>query len=90
MNNQRVSNEVGLCVIRRENEDIESLIKRFKKKVTKNGIFRELKLKSFYEKPSEKNKRKRIEARARLKKEESKMEKIKRRFKKNEDDSGKK
>jgi small subunit ribosomal protein S21 len=89
MNNPNI-NEFGLVVVRRENEDIESLLKRFKKKVTKNGIFRELKLKSFYEKPSVLKKRKKIEAMARLRKEQLKLEKIKRRYKKNEDDSSKK
>lgn len=66
----------GTMVIRREDEDIESLIKRFKKKVNRSGILRELKIKSFYEKPSVKLKRKINEARSRRLKDQIKLEKI--------------
>lgn len=76
----------GTVVYVRDNEDIESLIKRFKKKVNRSGILRELKIKSAYEKPSEYKKRKRNEARLRLIKDKLKLEKIKKKGgKKNED-----
>jgi small subunit ribosomal protein S21 len=74
----------GIVVVPRENEDIESLIKRFKKKVNHSGILRDVKIKSHYEKPSEFKKRKRNEARVRLIKEQLKLEKTKRRVKPNE------
>lgn len=43
--------------------NIEKAIKALKRQLQKEGLFREIKKRSFYEKPSEKEKRKRIEAR---------------------------
>ncbi|UCF87376.1 MAG: 30S ribosomal protein S21 [Nitrospiraceae bacterium] len=43
--------------------NIEKAIKALKRQLQKDGLFREIKKRSFYEKPSEKEKRKRIEAR---------------------------
>jgi small subunit ribosomal protein S21 len=43
--------------------DIEKAIKILKRQIQKEGLFKEIKKRSFYEKPSEKEKRKRIEAR---------------------------
>lgn len=43
--------------------NIEKAIKVLKRQLQKEGLFREIKKRSFYEKPSEKEKRKRIEAR---------------------------
>jgi len=65
-------NESGLTVIKKGYEDIESLLKRFKRKVTKSGILKDLRYKEFYEKPSVKQTRKSREARKRLKKDQSK------------------
>ena len=42
----------------RENENIESALKRFKKKIQKAGILSEIKRRERYEKPSVKRKRK--------------------------------
>jgi small subunit ribosomal protein S21 len=77
----------GIQVVRRENEDIESLIKRFKKKVNRSGILIDVKRNAFYEKPSVAKKRKRNEAKVRREKEEQKL-KLKRSFAKNEKNSG--
>ena len=41
----------------RENENIESALKRFKKKIQKAGILSEIKRRERYEKPSVKRKR---------------------------------
>ena len=49
----------------RENENIESALKRFKKKIQKAGILSEIKRRERYEKPSVKIKRKSEEARKR-------------------------
>ena len=49
----------------RENENIESALKRFKKKIQKAGILSEIKRRERYEKPSVKRKRKSEEARKR-------------------------
>ncbi len=48
--------------------DIENALKSLKRQLQKDGLFREIKQRSFYEKPSVKEKRKRREAlRKRLK-----------------------
>lgn len=49
----------------RENENIESALKRFKKKIQKAGILSEIKRRERYEKPSVKRKRKSEAARKR-------------------------
>lgn len=49
----------------RENESIESALKRFKKKIQKAGILSEIKRRERYEKPSVKRKRKSEAARKR-------------------------
>lgn len=43
--------------------DIEKAIKLLKRQLQRDGLFKELKNRSFYEKPSEKEKRKQREAR---------------------------
>lgn len=43
--------------------DIEKALKLLKRQLQKDGLFKELKNRSFYEKPSEKQKRKQREAR---------------------------
>ena len=49
----------------RDNEPIESAIRRFKKQCDKAGILQELKKREHYEKPSARRKRKMIAARKR-------------------------
>ena len=49
----------------RENENIESALKRFKKKIQKAGILSEIKRRERYEKPPVKRKRKSEAARKR-------------------------
>lgn len=51
-----------------DNESIDAAIKRFRKKCERDGINRELKKRSFYEKPSLKKKRKRESAKRKLEK----------------------
>ena len=58
--------EIGICVVARGNEDIESLIRRFKKKVNKSGILKDLRKKEYYDKPSMAKRKKAAEARKRL------------------------
>lgn len=43
--------------------DVERALKILKRELQKDGLFREIKNRSFYEKPSEKEKRKQREAR---------------------------
>lgn len=54
--------EIGICIIPRPGEDFEIVIRKFRRKVIKSGIFKELRKKSYYSKPSVKKKRKRDEA----------------------------
>ena len=51
---------VNVEVFARRNEDIERLIKRFSKKVRREGIIEECKERMYYEKPSRKKRRKKI------------------------------
>jgi small subunit ribosomal protein S21 len=64
--------EVGICIVKRDGEDIESMIKRFKKKVNKSGILKDLKRKSQFDKPSIARRKKENEARRRLEREKRK------------------
>ena len=48
--------------------DIEKALKILKRELQKEGLFKEIKQRSFYEKPSEKEKRKQREARKKRRK----------------------
>ncbi len=50
----------------RDGESFESLMKRFRKVLSKDGIMQDLKRIQFYEKPSEKRKKELMAARRRL------------------------
>lgn len=50
----------------RENESFEQALRRFKRKCEKAGILSEIKKRQHYEKPSERRKRKLIQARKKL------------------------
>lgn len=52
----------------RENEPIESALKRFKRECDRAGIMQEIKRREYYESPSMKRKRKFQEARRKMKK----------------------
>jgi small subunit ribosomal protein S21 len=69
------SREIGVCVITRESESIESLLKRFKRKVIKSDILKDCKRTTEYVKPSVEKRRKSLEARRRKIKEQLKLEK---------------
>lgn len=58
----------------RQNESIESLLKRFKKSVDNSGVLSTLKRYEYYEKPSVKRKRKQAAARKRALKQAKKRE----------------
>ena len=57
----------------KKDEDINRAIKRFKRKVEKEGIMKELKRRRYYLKPSERKKEKRIAAAKRRRKVENRM-----------------
>ncbi len=46
----------------RAGENIQQMVKRFKKMCEKEGLIRDIKRNGYYEKPSEKNRRKRIKS----------------------------
>ena len=73
------SEQSGICVVRRKGEDPDALIKRFRKKYSKSGISRELRERMYYEKPSDKKRRKRAQAIRLQKKEEEKLEQMRER-----------
>ena len=70
----------GICVVRRKNESDDELIKRFRKKYSKSGIARELKERMAYQKPSEKKRRKRMQAQRLREKEEEKLQLMRERY----------
>jgi small subunit ribosomal protein S21 len=53
--------------------NIEKAMKILKRKLIKEGLFKELKSRRYYEKPSERRKRKEKESRKKLRKEEARM-----------------
>jgi small subunit ribosomal protein S21 len=60
----------------RENEPIESALRRFKRKCEKSGILSEVRRRQAFEKPSERKKRKAVAARKKLLKRLSKERKV--------------
>lgn len=70
----------GICVVRRDDENTEDVIKRFRKKFSKSGLIKELREKLYYEKPSDKKRRKRLEAERERILEEEKQRKLKDKF----------
>lgn len=55
--------------------NIDKAMKILKRKLIKEGLFKELKLRRYYEKPSEKKKRKLKESLKKIRKEEARMKK---------------
>jgi len=51
-----------------KNDNVEQALRALKKKLQREGVFRQLKIKSHYEKPSEKKKREKDENTRRVKK----------------------
>lgn len=74
--------KVGICVVRRKGETFEELMKRFRKKYSKSGIAKEFHDKMYYEKPSDKRRRKRAQSIRLLEREAKKAEELKQKRKK--------
>jgi len=66
---------VGISVHLRKGESVESLIKRFKRKVGKSGILKEVRDRTEYLKPSVKRRKKSNDSRKRDEKDRLKVEK---------------
>ena len=58
-------------VVRERSENIESLLRRFKRKCNREGLSRDIKRKSYYEKPTERRRRKERERERAIRKAES-------------------
>ena len=69
------SKEKGITVIKRESESIESLLRRFKRKVNKSEILKEARDRMEYLKPSVAKRKKKTEARKRNERDHAKIEK---------------
>jgi len=70
----------GICVVRKKNESVEDLLKRFRKKYSKSGIAKELRDRMYFEKPSKKRRRKRAQAQRLREKEEEKLREMHKRY----------
>lgn len=58
------------------NESIESLIKRFNRKVIASGVIKECRARQAFEKPSDKKRKEKLLAKSKIRKYQSKMEKV--------------
>jgi small subunit ribosomal protein S21 len=67
----------GICVMKREDESPDDLIRRFRKKFSKSGIAKELRERMYFEKPSKKRRRKRAQAIRMMQREEEKLQAMK-------------
>jgi len=68
--------------MQREGESDESMIKRFRKKYSKSGLSKELRDRMYFEKPSDKKRRKKAQQIRAIRKEEEKLRKLKDKAKK--------
>ncbi len=71
----------GICVVRRKGETNEDLVKRFRKKYSKSGVAKEVRDRMFFEKPSDKKRRKKVQSIRMIKREEEKVLKMQDRYK---------
>ena len=72
----------GICVVRREGEGDEEIIKRFRKKFSKSGLAKELRERMYFEKPSDKKRRRKAQCIRNIEKEEEKLRDLKEKAKK--------
>ena len=72
----------GICVVRREGESDEDILKRFRKKFSKSGLAKEVRDRMYFEKPSDKKRRKKAQSIRNIRKEEEKVRVLKEKAKK--------
>ena len=72
----------GICVVKRDDEDIDDLVKRFRKKFSKSGLAKEVRDRMYFEKPSEKKRRRKAQCIRNIEKEEEKLKALKEKAKK--------
>ena len=74
--------KAGICVVSREGESDDDLIKRFRKKFSKSGLAKELRERMYFEKPSDKKRRRKAQCIRNIHKEEEKLRALKEKAKK--------
>lgn len=79
MNIKRDETELGPIEVRVERDNVQRAISQLKRLMVREGILKEVKNRRFYEKPSEKDKRKRRDAERRRRKEIRKERAMRRR-----------
>ena len=72
--------KTGICVVRRKGESDDELLKRFRKKYSKSGLAKELRDRMYYEKPSNKRRRKKMQSIRLIQREAKKMEEMQERY----------
>ena len=60
--NKVISDSHGIGVVANYGENFDSLLRRFKRTISKNGNIKEVNQRRFHEKPSDKKKRKKAES----------------------------
>ena len=68
------NNDIRPLEVRVQGENLNRALNQLKRKMANEGIFKELKKRRFYEKPSERRKRKMREAERRLRKSQRRQE----------------
>lgn len=68
--NTQIDNRIGISVMSKSGESFESLMRRFKRSISKSGIMKDLQSKRYFEKPSQQRKRKKAESIKRSQKKE--------------------
>lgn len=72
----------GICVVRRKGESDDDLLKRFRKKFSKSGLAKEYRDRMYYEKPSDKRRRKKMQSIRLMEREAEKEEEMQKKFEK--------
>ena len=70
------NNDIRPLEVRVEGENLNRALNQLKRKMANEGIFKELKKRRFYEKPSERRKRKMREAERRLRKSQRRQDSV--------------
>lgn len=70
----------GICVVLHDGEDFESLFKRFRKKYSKSGLAKEFRDRMYYEKPSDKRRRKKAQSIRMIQREKEKAEAMQKKY----------
>jgi small subunit ribosomal protein S21 len=67
----------GICVVKRKDESPDDFVKRFRKKFSKSGIAKEFRERMYFEKPSDKKRRKKVQSIRAIKRDEEKAIRLK-------------